>query len=68
MNAYFWVPIVAPLVGGVMGAFVYDFFIREVLVARGEQPDREIEPRGETDVEKVSSRREAEPHGRTIKG
>ena len=68
VNAYFWVPIVAPLVGGVIGAFVYDFFIREVLVARGEQPDREIEPRGETDVEKVSSRREAEPHGRTVEG
>jgi glycerol uptake facilitator protein len=32
---YFWVPIVGPLVGGVIGVFVYEFFIKNVLVARG---------------------------------
>lgn len=68
VSAYFWVPIVAPLVGGVIGAFVYDFFIRDVLVARGERPDPEIEPRGETDIEKASPGREAEPRGRTVEG
>jgi glycerol uptake facilitator protein len=31
---YFWLPIVAPLVGGVIGAVVYDFFIGDVLHAR----------------------------------
>lgn len=31
---YFWVPIVAPLIGGVIGAFVYDFTIRDTLSAR----------------------------------
>jgi len=34
-NWYFFVPIVAPLIGGVIGVYVYDFFIRNVLVARG---------------------------------
>src|SRR3984893_8422813 len=32
---YFWVPIVGPLVGGVIGVFVYEFFIKNVLIARG---------------------------------
>ena len=31
---YFWIPIVAPLVGGVIGAVVYDFFVGDVLHAR----------------------------------
>lgn len=41
VNGYMWIPIVGPLVGGVLGAYVYDFFIRDVLVARGvpEQAD-----------------------------
>jgi glycerol uptake facilitator protein len=32
---YFWIPIVGPLVGGVIGILLYGFFIRNVLVARG---------------------------------
>ena len=32
---YFWVPIVGPLIGGVIGVFVYEFFIKNVLIARG---------------------------------
>ena len=35
---YFWIPIVAPIVGGIIGALVYDFFISHVLRARGEPP------------------------------
>jgi glycerol uptake facilitator protein len=33
-NYYFWIPIVAPLLGGVVGAFVYDFTIGKVIEAR----------------------------------
>ncbi len=32
---YWWIPIVAPLAGGVFGAFIYDFSIRKVLEAKG---------------------------------
>jgi len=32
---YFWIPIVGPLIGGVLGILIYDFFIKNVLVARG---------------------------------
>ncbi|MCC9068518.1 MIP/aquaporin family protein [Arthrobacter cryoconiti] len=31
---YFWVPIVGPLIGGVVGIFIYDWFIGDVLYAR----------------------------------
>jgi glycerol uptake facilitator protein len=34
LNAYTWIPIVAPLLGGVAGAFIYDFTIGKVLAAR----------------------------------
>jgi len=34
-NFYFWIPIVAPLTGGVAGAFIYDYTIGKVLEARG---------------------------------
>jgi len=34
-NFYFWIPIVAPLVGGVIGAFVYDFTVGKVIHAKG---------------------------------
>jgi glycerol uptake facilitator protein len=33
-NFYFWIPIVAPLTGGVVGAFIYDFTLGRVLAAR----------------------------------
>src|SRR5207244_13498480 len=32
---YFWVPIVGPLIGGVIGVLVYDFGIKAILLARG---------------------------------
>ncbi|RRO16981.1 aquaporin family protein [Saccharopolyspora rhizosphaerae] len=39
---YFWIPIVGPLIGAVVGAFVYDLFIGQVLAARpgGPEPGR----------------------------
>jgi glycerol uptake facilitator protein len=33
-NHYFWIPIVAPLSGGMAGAFIYDFSIGKVFAAR----------------------------------
>ena len=56
IDGYMWIPIVAPLVGGLVGALIYDFFIHNVLVARGpaappaggvpEAPVGEPEPAG----------------------
>jgi glycerol uptake facilitator protein len=34
-SGFFWIPIIGPLIGGVLGILVYDFFIKNVLVARG---------------------------------
>jgi glycerol uptake facilitator protein len=37
-GGYWWVPIVAPMLGAVIGAYLYDFTLRPVLKARGAQP------------------------------
>jgi glycerol uptake facilitator protein len=47
VDGYMWVPIVAPLVGGLVGAVVYDFFIRGTLQALKEGP-----PPGEAPAER----------------
>ena len=31
---YWWIPIVGPLIGGVIGILIYDLFISDVLIAR----------------------------------
>ena len=31
---YFWIPIIGPLIGGVVGLVIYDLFIGDVLHAR----------------------------------
>ncbi len=45
-TAYFWVPIVGPLIGGVIGVIVYDLFIGDVLHSR--ELVGESEPAGRT--------------------
>ncbi len=47
LQAYWWVPIVAPIIGAVIGAFVYDFFINDVLKARHKSATEGLEQRGE---------------------
>ncbi|KOV96800.1 MIP family channel protein [Streptomyces sp. NRRL B-1140] len=36
-SGYWWIPIVGPLIGGVIGVLVYDLFIGDVLHARAQQ-------------------------------
>ena len=39
INDYFWIPIVGPLIGGALASVVYDFGIRDFLIARlGDKP------------------------------
>ena len=52
VSNYFWIPIVGPLIGGVIGAFIYDLLIHDVLIARGAVPTPEVEDAGRTAVEK----------------
>ncbi|GAC1365033.1 MAG: MIP/aquaporin family protein [Ktedonobacteraceae bacterium] len=48
LNAYTWVPIVAPLLGGVAGAYIYDFTIGRVLAARGTLVSGDAVTKGES--------------------
>ena len=41
---YFWVPIVGPLIGGVIGILIYDLFIGDVLHARARLAGGPTEP------------------------
>ncbi|MBO0830026.1 MAG: MIP family channel protein [Streptosporangiales bacterium] len=45
-TAYFWIPIIGPIIGGIIGVLVYDFFIGNVLLARA--MSAEVEPPGRT--------------------
>lgn len=48
---YFWVPIIGPLLGGVIGAVVYDFTIHQALLARPTPPSGDAVEIGTTDRE-----------------
>jgi glycerol uptake facilitator protein len=52
IDNYLWIPIVGPIIGGLVGAYAYDFAIRDVLVARGETP-APVEERGRTVEDKA---------------
>src|SRR5947199_3954058 len=46
-NYYFWIPIVAPMLGAVVGAFIFDYTIGKVLQAKMLGPSGATETRGE---------------------
>src|ERR687886_1718697 len=48
ISGYLWIPIVGPIVGGLIGAFVYDLAIRDTLRERGEMAPPDVEARGRT--------------------
>jgi glycerol uptake facilitator protein len=61
---YWWIPIAGPLIGGVVGILLYDFFVGQVLGARGRLPaEPEPEPGRvpESPPRETSSRPSAEP-------
>jgi len=47
-DGFWWVPIVGPLIGGAVGAVLYDVCVGHVLVARGALATQDVEARGET--------------------
>jgi len=51
VDFYMWVPIVGPLVGGAIGAYLYDLLIRDNLRARGVEPDPEMVEAGSDAIE-----------------
>lgn len=46
-NYYFWIPIVAPLLGGVVGALIYDFTVGKVIEAKMLMKSGEAVTKGE---------------------
>jgi len=52
-NYYFWIPIVGPLLGGVVGAFIFDYTLGKVLAAKMLGASGTTETVGET-VREVS--------------
>jgi glycerol uptake facilitator protein len=45
-SGYLWVPILGPLIGGIIGVLVYDLFIGDILHARQVQLDQQPRPDG----------------------
>lgn len=74
INSYMWIPIAGPLVGGVIGGALYDFFIGNILKARGVAPDTGVEEEGVTEIEVDDRARRTDtgyagdnPPGRTVR-
>lgn len=69
LNSYTWVPIVAPIVGGLIAAFGYDYTIGRVLAERGMARSGSAVTRGEAVREPDMSGRpiREEPRGRTYR-
>ncbi len=52
ISFYMWVPIVGPLIGGVLGAYVYDGLIRDTLMKRGVEPDPDMVASGSDSIDR----------------
>jgi glycerol uptake facilitator protein len=63
VDFYMWIPIIGPLLGAAIGAYVYDFFIRDSLAARGEEPEPGVEGEVETVQSTGSARGETTERG-----
>ena len=48
---YFWVPIVGPLIGGIIGVLLYDWFIGDILHARRALADQEAAASGKPRID-----------------
>jgi glycerol uptake facilitator protein len=48
ISTYFWIPIVGPFLGGVVGALAYDLGVGDILAARAEEPSPDTEDPEET--------------------
>ncbi|OOP60321.1 aquaporin [Arthrobacter sp. SRS-W-1-2016] len=56
---YFWIPIVGPLVGGVIGVLIYDWFIGDVLHARTLLAEPTLPGRTGADIPRASEPKQA---------
>jgi glycerol uptake facilitator protein len=63
LNSYAWIPIVAPLLGGVAGAYIYDFTIGKVLEAKGLTRSGDTVTKGEAVIEP----NQGVPRGRSVR-
>jgi glycerol uptake facilitator protein len=64
VDTYLWIPIVGPFLGGLVGALIYDFTIRDTLLGRGEPAHAELDERGRTVIDEAGE--PAEARGRTV--
>jgi glycerol uptake facilitator protein len=60
---YWWIPIAGPLIGGLLGILIYDFFIGQVLKARALGPVEPAPEPGEV-PEPTPTERYSRPTGR----
>ena len=59
-TAYFWIPIVGPLIGGVIGVVLYDLFIGDILHARLKMSEEVEGPIPETQLAEPGTGAQAE--------